>query len=276
MLVEKKICFLGAGSIAESMISGMLDKKLVNPAQIYVTNRCDDERLQFLHDQYRVQTHREKRMIVPSCDLIILAMKPKDVDLALKEIGDLLSPQQLVISVLAGISTAYMEQHLQQPVPVVRAMPNTSSKVGLSATALAYGRHATKEHMNIAGTLFEAIGSVCTVEEEQLDAVTGLSGSGPAYVYYLVEAMEKAGREVGLEPEIARQLTLQTLIGAAHMLQSTQEEPEILRQQVTSPGGTTMAAIETLQSLGFQEAIEAAIRSATERSKELGASLVNK
>lgn len=276
MLAEKKICFLGAGSIAESMISGILDKKLVKPDQIYVTNRCDDERLQYLHHQYRIQTHREKRLLVPSCDLIILAMKPKDVDQALKEIGDLLSPDQLVISILAGISTAYMEQQLQQPVPVVRAMPNTSSKVGLSATALAYGRHATKEHMNIAGTLFEAIGSVCTVEEEQLDAVTGLSGSGPAYVYYLVEAMEKAGREVGLEPEIARQLTLQTLIGAAHMLQSTQEEPEILRQQVTSPGGTTMAAIETLQSLGFQEAILAAIRSATERSKELGASLVNK
>ncbi|MBO8172307.1 MAG: pyrroline-5-carboxylate reductase [Bacillaceae bacterium] len=270
MLENQKICFVGAGSMAEAIISGLISRKTVKPEQIMMTNRSDDERLQMLHNRYGVQTEKNKRNAIDSCDLIILAMKPKDVKDALSDIGDLVRPDQLVISVLAGISIDFIQKHLSGNIPIIRSMPNTSSQVGMSATGMAAGAYATSQHIEQAKKIFAAIGSVCLVEEKDLDTVTGLSGSGPAYIYYLVEAMEEAAQKEGLSPETARALTVQTLLGAAHMLQSSDEEPATLREKVTSPGGTTMAGLETLDAFRFQEAIIAAIRRAAERSRELG------
>lgn len=269
--IEGQIGFLGAGSIVEAMLSGIIKKGLVSPKQILVSNRNNQERLDQLARAFSVQVTQDKHALVQSCDILILAIKPKDAAEALMELRGAVRPGQLVISVIAGVATSLIEEWLGVECSIIRTMPNTSSAIGLSATGLACNRFVTDAQLQLATRLFEAIGTVYTVAEEELDIVTGLSGSGPAYIYYLVEAMVGAGTKAGLSRETARQLTLQTLLGAAHMLLDTSEEPALLRQKVTSPGGTTQAGLEVLESYQFQEAVSSAILRATERSRELGA-----
>jgi len=269
--IEGQIGFLGAGSIVEAMLSGIIKKGLVSPKQILVSNRNNQERLDQLTRAFSVQVTQDKHALVQSCDILILAMKPKDAAEALMELHGAVRPGQLVISVIAGVATSLIEEWLGVECSIIRTMPNTSSAIGLSATGLACNRFVTEAQLQLATRLFESIGTVFTVAEEELDIVTGLSGSGPAYIYYLVEAMVGAGTKAGLPRETARQLTLQTLLGAAHMLLDTSEEPALLRKKVTSPGGTTQAGLEVLESYQFQEAVSSAILRATERSRELGA-----
>ncbi|QRG67012.1 pyrroline-5-carboxylate reductase [Brevibacillus choshinensis] len=269
--IEGRIGFLGAGSIVEAMLSGILKKGLFSSDRIYVTNRSNSERLDQLAGMYGVHTTHDKMDVIRSSDILILAMKPKDSGEALKELFGAVHPGQLVISVIAGVSTTLIGEWLGVNCPIIRSMPNTSSAVGLSATGLAANQFVTEEQLLLATRLFEAIGTVYTVAEEELDIVTGLSGSGPAYIYYLVEAMMGAGAAAGLDREMARQLTLQTLLGAAHMLMDTREEPALLRKKVTSPGGTTQAGLEVLEAYQFQKAVTSAILRATERSREMGA-----
>lgn len=269
--IEGRIGFLGAGSIAEAMLSGILKKGLLSAEQILVSNRNNQERLDQLADAYHVQVSQDRKLLVDTSDILILAMKPKDAAEALMELRGTVRPGQLIISVIAGVATSLIEEWLGVQCAIIRTMPNTSSAIGLSATGLACNRFANEEQLQLATRLFESIGTVYTVAEEELDIVTGLSGSGPAYIYYLVEAMVGAGAKAGLCRETARQLTLQTLLGAAHMLLDTSEDPALLRQKVTSPGGTTQAGLEVLQSYQFQEAVTSAILRATERSRELGA-----
>lgn len=268
--IEGRIGFLGAGSISEAMLSGILKKGLLSAKQILVSNRNNQDRLDQLADAYQVQVTQDRKLLVDTSDILILAMKPKDAAEALMELRGTVRPGQLVISVIAGVATSLIEEWLGVECAIIRTMPNTSSAIGLSATGLACNRYVTEEQLELATRLFESIGTVFTVAEEELDIVTGLSGSGPAYIYYLVEAMVGAGAKAGLCRETARQLTLQTLLGAAHMLLDTSEDPALLRQKVTSPGGTTQAGLEVLQSYQFQEAVTSAILRATERSRELG------
>lgn len=270
MALEKTIVFLGAGSMAEALIAGVLNKGVVAPHEIIVTNRQNRARLAELANRYGVRTANDKREAVREADVIVLAMKPKDVSDALNEVADRVRANHLIISVAAGVPIAFIQSFVPHPVPIVRTMPNTSCHVGLSATGIALGPYAAPCHETLVRKLFDAIGMTCVVKEEQLDAVTGLSGSGPAYIYFLVEAMEQAGQQAGLAPEIARRLTVQTLLGAAHMLLETREEPSVLREKVTSPGGTTMAGLEVLRTHRFQEAIQRAVLRATERARELG------
>ncbi|MGG1660630.1 pyrroline-5-carboxylate reductase [Brevibacillus sp. NRS-1366] len=269
--IEGRIGFLGAGSIVEAMLSGILKKELLAPEHLLISNRNNRERLQQLADAYGVQYTQDKREVVRSSDILILAIKPKDAAEALQDLRGVVHADQLVISVIAGVSTSLIEEWLGVNCPIIRTMPNTSSAVGLSATGLAANQFVTEEQLRQATRLFEAIGTVYEVAEEELDIITGLSGSGPAYIYYLVEAMMAAGATAGLDREMARQLTLQTVIGAAHMLLDTREEPALLRQQVTSPGGTTQAGLEVLEAYQFQQGVTAAILRATERSREMGA-----
>lgn len=263
--------FLGAGSIAEALLNGMIKQKLLLAPNIYVTNHSNDERLTFLQEKYGVTPIRDLSVMLAESDILFLAMKPKDVADACNNLRGLVKPHQLVISVIAGVPLDALQDWLSVDCPIIRTMPNTSSAIGLSATGMARGKFATDEHVEIATQFFQSIGSVCLVPEEELDIITGLSGSGPAYVYYLVEAMEGAGQQAGLTKEVSRQLTVQTLLGAAQMLLASDEEPEILRKKITSPGGTTQAALEVLESYDFQQAVTKAILRATERSKELGA-----
>ncbi|WP_312113709.1 pyrroline-5-carboxylate reductase [Brevibacillus reuszeri] len=266
-----RIGFLGAGSIVEAMLSGILKKGLLSPDRLLVSNRNNRERLKELADSYGVQYTQDKLEVGRSSDILILAIKPKDAQEALRELRGVVHTGQLVISVVAGVSTTLIGEWLGVNCPIVRTMPNTSSAVGLSATGLAANPFVTEEQLQQATCLFEAIGTVYTVAEEELDIITGLSGSGPAYIYYLVEAMMAAGATAGLDREMARQLTLQTVIGAAQMLLETRADPAILRKQVTSPGGTTQAGLEVLEAYQFQQGVTAAILRASERSREMGA-----
>jgi pyrroline-5-carboxylate reductase len=271
---ETTITFIGAGAMAEALISGMT-KTLYRPEQIIVTNRCDQKRLEYMKKTYGVRIETNKGKAVKEADIVILAMKPKDAVEGITSIAPMIDVHQLIISVLAGVTTETIVSLIGKNVAVIRAMPNTSAAIGQSATAISQGRFASEAHLAVAKTLFETVGIVTVVPEHDLHAVTALSGSGPAYVYYLVEAMEKAAEEIGLDRTVAKELILQTIIGAAQMLQTTNKHPSILRKEVTSPGGTTEAGIQVLERYRYQEAVVACIKRATERSEELGKTLIS-
>ncbi|MDE3839498.1 pyrroline-5-carboxylate reductase [Bacillus methanolicus] len=269
----KKLTFVGAGSIAEAMISGMLKSNLIEKNRIWVTNRKDDNKLNRMSQDYGVNTSYNLEELFSNTDAVILAMKPKDAAEAITRIKDYLTEDMLIISVLAGISISSIEELSGKSLAIVRAMPNTSAAIGKSATAIAVNKMVKDQQKKIVKQMFETIGLTTFVEEEQLDAVTGLSGSGPAYIYYLVEAMEKSAVEIGLEKEVAKQLIVQTLLGAAEMLTKSSKSPEQLRREVTSPGGTTEAGIKVLEAHDVQHAFISCIKEATAQSKRLGSML---
>lgn len=269
--MDKKICFVGAGAMAEAIVQGLIHKRVVKPGQISVTNKNDRFRLDELSYNFGiVSEQKQKYALISQADIIVLAMKPKDVVAAIQEIRAYTHQAQLILSVVAGVTTEQISNMLGHAAPVIRTMPNTSAIVGYSSTGMCAGSTATDEHIKLAREIFESIGIVVLTEEKHLDAITGISGSGPAYIYYLVEAMLSAGEQLGLAAQDTRALVLQTVIGAANMLVETNEAPAKLREQVTSPNGTTQAGIETLENYRFQQAIQACITNATLRSKELG------
>ncbi|AAT63112.1 MULTISPECIES: pyrroline-5-carboxylate reductase ProI [Bacillus] len=269
----QNISFLGAGSIAEAIIGGLLHANVVKGEQITVSNRSNETRLQELHQKYGVKGTHNKKELLTDTNILFLAMKPKDVAEALIPFKEYIHHNVLIISLLAGVSTHSIKNLLQKDVPIIRAMPNTSAAILKSATAISPSKHATKEHIQTAIALFETIGLVSVVEEEDMHAVTALSGSGPAYIYYVVEAMEEAAKEIGLKEDVAKSLILQTMIGAAEMLKASEKHPSILRKEITSPGGTTEAGIEVLQEHKFQQALISCITQAAQRSHNLGKTL---
>jgi len=269
----KKLVFVGAGSMAEAMISGIKASGLLPGEDMWVTNKQDTQRLQTLEQRYGVQTTYSHDKLFSNADAVVLAMKPKDAASAIEEIKSYLTDGMLVISVLAGVSIAAIESAAGVSLAVARVMPNTSAAIGKSATALAVNEQVTDEQKKLVKDLFNTIGLTATVEEYQLDAVTGLSGSGPAYIYYLVEAMEQSAAEIGLEKQTAKQLIIQTLLGAAEMLTKSDKEPSQLRFEVTSPGGTTEAGIRILEKHEVQSAFISCIKEATAQSKKLGSLL---
>lgn len=264
----KKIGFLGAGSMAEAMISGLIKGGVMTPEQIIVTNRSNHDRLQELKNRYGIGIIENKEVFIQESSIVLLAMKPKDVSEGIRSIRAFVD-NQLIISVLAGISIHTLEELFDKDIAVIRAMPNTSASIGKAATAIAASDRVNIGELKTCQTLFEAIGICTIVSENQLDAVTGLSGSGPAYIYYLVEVLEKAALEVGIDEKIARELILQTLSGASEMLKVTGKSPTLLRKEVTSQGGTTEAGLSVLKELQFEEAMIACVKRATERSVEL-------
>lgn len=266
-MAMQKITFIGAGSIAEALIHGWIENKVVPCESIYISNRSNKERIQELTTKYGVQ-FLQNFTELQDADLIILAMKPKDARLAMDAIKPYISADTAVLSVLAGISIETIEEHLGSR-PIARVMPNTSATIGMSASGIAFNALVTDVQRKLYTQMLEAIGIVIEVEEDKLHAVTALSGSGPAYLYYLLEAFERVGAEFGLTKEIVRKLMVQTIAGSAEMINTVMEEPEVLRKKVTSPGGTTEAGIKALESMNFNEAIFSCIRSAEKRSREL-------
>ncbi|PKJ56863.1 pyrroline-5-carboxylate reductase ProI [Bacillus sp. SN10] len=269
----QNISFLGAGSIAEAIIGGLLHANVVKGEQITVSNRSNETRLQELHQKYGVKGTHNKKELLTDTNILFLAMKPKDVAEALSPFKEYIHHNLLIISLLAGVSTHSIRNLLEKDIPIIRAMPNTSAAILKSATAISPSKHATKEHIQTAIALFETIGLVSVVEEEDMHAVTALSGSGPAYIYYVVEAMEEAAKEIGLKEDVAKSLILQTMIGAAEMLKASEKHPSILRKEITSSGGTTEAGIEVLQEHRFQQALISCITQAAQRSHNLGKTL---
>lgn len=263
-----KVLFIGAGSMAEAIIAGLVNKEVLPSENIFVMNKADNQRLLQLQDQYQVSIVSPDRAEVSETDLIVLATRPQDIHQALSSVEPLLNSHSSILSVVAGVKIATFESIVGNR-PIARSMPNTSATIGKSATGIAFNE-AVDDSLKIQmTTLLEAIGLVQEVQEEDLHTVTALSGSGPAYIYYLVEAFEEIAVEKGLSQEVARALILQTLDGATSMLKETKEEPAVLRENVTSPNGTTFAGLEALRAGEFKELIANCITEASARSKEL-------
>ncbi|MHA7963455.1 pyrroline-5-carboxylate reductase [Paenibacillus sp. CAU 1782] len=267
------VCFYGAGSMSEAILRGMLQKKLLAPQRVSMLNRSGGERLAELKRLYDVTTLLDgstKEELLGKADIIFLAMKPKDAAEALVQLNGLLSPKTLIISVIAGLSIETMSFLLGGNQPIVRCMPNTSSTIGLGATGISYSSSVSQEQREITETIFSSFGIHAVVDENLQGAITGLSGSGPAYVYYFMEAMIEAASQLGIERETAHHLILQTVTGAAEMVRLTGEKPEDLRRKVTSPGGTTQAAIEVLSQQDWSGTFIKAMFRAAERAGEMG------
>ncbi|NEW06022.1 pyrroline-5-carboxylate reductase [Paenibacillus sp. SYP-B3998] len=272
-LSQAKIAFVGAGSMSEAIFRGLLERKVAHSHNLFVMNRSDQTRLEYLRSEYDVNATSDsvtREAYIREADVVVLCMKPKDVETAFADLQPFLSEKQLLISVIAGLSIAKIEALLQTRMPIVRTMPNTSCTIGLGATGMSFSASVSESLQQLATQIFEAVGIVSIVEETKLEIVTGVSGSGPAYVYYFMEAMIKAAIQGGLSEEDARQLTLQTVLGAAHMVQITQENPAELRRKVTSPNGATQASIEVLDNHQFVEGITRAVFRSAERAKEMG------
>ncbi|MFD1738727.1 pyrroline-5-carboxylate reductase [Bacillus salitolerans] len=267
--MEKKIAFLGAGSMAEALISGFIKNKIVKTSQIIASNRSNDNRLVELEKHYGIKTTKSKELLIQSADIVFLAMKPMDIGEGLQSIKPFVRKEHVLISLLAGVSSKTIQHILEQEIAVIRAMPNTSALIGQSSTAIARGEFACDMDVKRAKELFEAVGNVTEVCETQLHAVTGLSGSGPAYIYYMVESMQEAASVMGLDQAVARRLIVQTLVGAAEMLKQTNQDAITLRKHVTSKGGTTEAGIQTLEHFHYKDAIIQCIKEATKRSIEM-------
>jgi pyrroline-5-carboxylate reductase len=269
MALGKKIAFLGSGNMAEALVKGLL--RAGTAAQEEIT--CSEpkaERRDDLAKRYGVSTTGDNLAAAEGADVVVLSVKPQTMDDLLEEIAPAIDHRKLVISIAAGISIAAIARKLGAGVRIVRTMPNTPALVGAGATALARGAHATEADLAQAKALFQAVGVAVIVEEHHLDAVTGLSGSGPAYVYLAIEALADGGVKVGLTRPIAMALAAQTVMGAAKLVLETGEHPGRLKDQVTSPGGTAIAGVHALELGGLRAALIGAVEVATRRSHELG------
>jgi pyrroline-5-carboxylate reductase len=269
MLSGKRIAFVGAGNMAEALIKGLVASGRVRPGDIVASGRRP-ERVSRVASRYGVTAAPNNLACVEGASIVVLAVKPQVMGSVLAGLAGRVSPDALVISVAAGITTSAIETALHGGARIIRAMPNTAAMVGHSATAIAAGAHATEADVEAARAIFEAVGRVVVVDEVHLDAVTGLSGSGPAYIFLIIEALSDAGVKVGLSREIAQELAAQTLLGAAHMLLETGEHPGRLKDQVTSPGGTAIAGLHTLEAGGLRTTLINAVEAATHRARELG------
>ncbi len=266
MNAAMRLAILGGGKIGEALLSGLLRGPLA--VDQIVVSEHNPERAGHLAQTYDVRALSVEEAVRAS-DVLLIAVKPQDIATLLAEIAPHVEGQ-VVISVAAGITTKRIEAGLPPGTPVVRTMPNTPALVDQAMTAISAGTHATEEHLAAAESVLASVGRVIRVPESQLDAVTALSGSGPAYFFFLVEAMIDAGILLGLPRTVAAELIVQTALGSATMLRDTGEHPVQLREAVTSPGGTTIMAIRELERHGVRAALLAAIEAARDRSVELG------
>ena len=263
-----RLAVLGGGKMGEALIAGLVASGWRKPDEIVVTGRRE-ERLSELFDSYGVDTLLDNAAAVAGAELVVLAVKPQDIEILLSDISAHVSAEQTVLSVVAAIPTSFIEARLGDDVPVVRAMPNTPSIVHEGMAGIAAGRHASEDNMKLASEVLRHVGRVVTVPEPYLDAVTAISGSGPAYFALLAEAMIEAGILLGLSREISTELVVQTMLGSAKLLRDEHMHPVELREMVTSPGGTTIRAIRVLEQSGVRAAFLNAIQAAMERSQEL-------
>jgi pyrroline-5-carboxylate reductase len=265
----KTLGFVGGGNMAEALVKGLLHAKVVPPEGIVVSD-VKAERLAHFKELHGVRTTQDNHDLVRTSDVIVLSVKPQVIDKVLALIGGDVKSGQLVISVAAGVPVSAIEARLPEGTHVVRSMPNTPATVQAGATAIAPGTHATDEDLEVASALFAAVGRVVTLDESLLDAVTGLSGSGPAYVMLMIEALADGGVKVGLHRDTALLLAAQTVYGSAKLLLDTGEHPGRLKDMVTSPGGTAIAGLHTLESGGLRRTLIDAVEVATNRSAQLG------
>jgi pyrroline-5-carboxylate reductase len=263
-----RIGFIGAGKLAAAIARGVIRAGVAKPDEVIASARTTKRRDWFA-SEVGVTVTDENAAVVGSSEVVILSTKPQDLPPALSGIAHALG-DRLLISVAAGVRLADLQDLAGPSAALARVMPNTPALVGKGAAAYALGETANAKHAKIVETIFGAVGDIHVVKEELLDAVLGVSGSGPAYVLLMIEALSDGGVLMGLPRPLAMQLAVQTVAGAAELVRSTGQHPAILREAVTSPNGTTAAALEVLEKAAFRSAVQAAVRAATERSRELG------
>jgi pyrroline-5-carboxylate reductase len=266
--MQKPLGIIGGGNMGEALIAGITQSGLLSPTEILFFEPRPDRR-KYLRERFCVSPAKNNKELVSRAPTLILAVKPQVVPEVLSEIAQLLKPHHLLISICAGVPLDYIQSFFQSPVRMVRAMPNTPALIQKGATALASSPQAKAEDISTAEAIFQAVGITAIVKESQMDAVTGLSGSGPAYVFAVIEALAAGGVKEGLSQEVALHLTTQTVLGAAHLIQATAKHPATLRDQVCTPGGTTIAGLYAMEEGGFRLALMNAVIAATNRSKEL-------
>lgn len=267
MVTIRKIAFIGGGNMAEAIMRGLLredDSAGICVAEINPKRR---DELTALYPNVRIVANAAEA--AEWGDVVILAIKPQQAATVLDLIEPVVTPGKLVISIMAGIPSSKIEANLVPGCRVIRAMPNTPALIGAGATAVCSGRKASAEDLDLARQIFALVGIAVSVEEKLMDAVTGLSGSGPAYVFTFIEALSDAGVKNGLPRDVAAQLAAQTVLGAARMVVETGEHPSLLKEKVTSPGGTTIAALHALESGAFRGVVMDAVEAACLKSKEL-------
>jgi pyrroline-5-carboxylate reductase len=267
-LKDRSLAVLGAGKLGETLVRGLIDAGVVRASRVTVT-AAHAERVEKLAADLGVRGAASNLEATIGADLVLLAVKPQQVALVLSEIRSALKPPQILISVAASVSTAFIEKHLDHPVPVIRAMPNTPALLKQGMTAVAPGTHATSNHLEIARSIFAAVGRTVTLDEKHMDAVTGLSASGPAFIYIIIESLAEGGVKVGLPRDVATLLAAQTVLGSGAMVLETGEHPAKLKDLVTTPAGCTIDGILELEEGGLRVTLIKAVVRATQRAREL-------
>lgn len=265
-----KIGFIGGGNMAAAMIKGLLAGSF--PADKIMASEPSDIRREHLLEIFGIELAENNLALMETCDIVVLSIKPQIVVEVLEEVASAYRNEKLIISILAGVTTASIEKFFQGEPRIVRVMPNIPALVGEAASAICRGQYASQEDLAVVKQLFESVGTVQLIDERQMDAATGLSGSGPAYIYTVIEALADGGVREGLRRDVAHALAVQTVVGAALMVRETGEHPAILRDQVCSPGGTAIAGVSTLEKNGLRTTLMEAVTTSAARSRELGES----
>lgn len=269
MKKRKQIGFIGTGNMAEALIAGLLKVKFIDPEHI-VGFDTNGERLRFIQKKYGIKKARDNDQLCSQCDPLIFCVKPQSMKEVIEELADSLDSSKLLISIAAGVPLYTIETYARKQLRLIRAMPNINVLVQEGACALAPGNLATEDDLQLAKTIFDCVGRSIIIHEPLMDAVTGLSGSGPAYVLLIIEALTDAGVHLGMTRSQAITLVAQTLMGSVKLLSDTGEHPTLLREKVTSPGGTTAAGLYKLEEGGLRKILMDAVIAAAQRSKELG------
>jgi pyrroline-5-carboxylate reductase len=268
MLEGKKIAVIGSGKMGSIIAQGIMSKQIISVSNITMTD-IDVKRLNFLSDSLGLHVSKENEKTAKIADIIILSVSPQNMAQTLKDIASAVNKSKLVISIAAGITTAFVESNLAHGIRVVRAMPNTPTIIGAGATAVAGGANSTTNDINLTRTIFDSLGITVEVDEKLMDAVTGLSGSGPAYCFVIMEALSDAGVQMGLPRDLSLKLAAQTVLGSAMLCLKGDKHPAQLKDMVTSPAGTTAAGLQALEEGKIRATVIAAVEAATKRSKEL-------
>lgn len=271
-MLKERIGFIGGGKMGEALINGILRAGLSSSDKIMVSD-VDKKRLQILEKEARIKTTQDNKKITSDSDIIILAVKPNMMGTILEELNSEITSKHLIISIAAGIPLNFMESSLNEGCRVVRVMPNTPCLVGETAAGYALGKNATPADGKLVGQLLDAVGKSFLLDEKHLDAVTGLSGSGPAFIYVVIEALADGGVKMGLPRDVATTLAAQTAFGAAKMVLESDTHIGQLRDSVTSPGGTTIEGLHALEKGGLTNVLIDAVEAATKKSKSLGEAL---
>lgn len=267
-MIDKKIGIIGCGNMGEALLKGL--SRVLEKSTSLMVSEFDSKKREYIQSKYKIIVEIDNNELVKFADVIILAIKPKDFENLLKnEVCCGVSKNKLLISIAAGITTKYIESIVGKDIPVIRAMPNMAAAIGEAITSISAGERAEPEDMKLAKEIFLTIGDVVEVDEDKVDAVTAISGSGPAYFFYLVESLIDAAVKSGLDETIAKRLVLKTALGSAKLLEALKEDPLDLRAKVTSKGGTTEAAMKIFEAKKFKDTVKAAVQAALKRSKEL-------